>query len=688
MITTYRKAGKFDPTRTTVLRTAFVRQMNKRFIILRGLIRKAIVEDDVFGMIDTYGTPGRKAFVFTRAGDKVASFMDWLRDEASKGILEVGHMTRVGAAADKAWTNVYIMDSYKRGVQRARYEMSKAGYAVDDMQSLAQTLNNPFHADRLGVLYTRVYSDLKGITDAMDMQISRVLAQGIADGDNPRLLARKLTRTITGPVGDLGITDTLGRFIPAQRRAQMLARTEIIRAHHIATITEYRNWGIEGVEVQAEWSSVGDDGRTCDECLKMDGKEYTLEQIESMIPRHPNCFIDPQTPIYTSDGWKKIGSVEIGDMVLTHKKRFRKVYALPRQRHVKPEVTILKVRGDKYLSVTSNHLVQVDDDKWVEAGSISPGDEIMMLAGECRKCKTPVPYYRKYCSRTCLSTDTAEKQWANESHRQNISKKNRESMIKQYKYGLRDKDKITKAANEKARELIKQGKWGGWLDTERLKEITNTPEHRDASRKRMKEKNPMFDPLVKKKAMESVRIYLDENPEMRLNARMAKHRKSGRKTDIEKRMAKLLDAMNVDYVFQYPILRYNVDFAIPELRIVIECDGIYWHKNKEADIERQRRIEAEGWHVLRYTCVTINKELDRVEDELARVVGNHTGEYNTIKQKVVSVKRFVPAKNKNLYNLSVEEDESYIAKGFVVHNCRCLALPLTKRIAKQKAELS
>ena len=28
-----------------------------------------------------------------------------------------------------------------------------------------------------------------------------------------------------------------------------------------------------------------------------------------------------------------------------------------------------------------------------------------------------------------------------------------------------------------------------------------------------------------------------------------------------------------------------------------------------------------------------------------------------------------------LYNLSVEEDESYIAKGMVVHNCRCIALP-------------
>jgi len=31
-----------------------------------------------------------------------------------------------------------------------------------------------------------------------------------------------------------------------------------------------------------------------------------------------------------------------------------------------------------------------------------------------------------------------------------------------------------------------------------------------------------------------------------------------------------------------------------------------------------------------------------------------------------------------LYNFSVEEDESYVAKGFVTHNCRCLVVPLTK----------
>ena len=32
-----------------------------------------------------------------------------------------------------------------------------------------------------------------------------------------------------------------------------------------------------------------------------------------------------------------------------------------------------------------------------------------------------------------------------------------------------------------------------------------------------------------------------------------------------------------------------------------------------------------------------------------------------------------------MYNLSVEEDES-VAKGIVVHNCRCIFLPWSERL--------
>ena len=291
----YARAKRYDPTRTTHLRNAFVRDLNKRFLALRGLIRKAVVEQDVFGLtnISTHALPDREAFAFDRSGQKVDAFMNWLRQQVNRDMLEIRYIQQLGTSTEAAWTNMYIQDSYKRGVIRARYEMKVAGYEVPSLEQtggIQAAMQQPFHMDRVGLLYTRTFNDLRGITDAMDHQISRVLAEGMANGDGPALLARKMNAAISGKgIGDLGLTDTLGRFIPAQRRAQTLARTEMIRAHHSATIQEYKNWAVEGVEVQAEWASTGDDGRTCDECLDLDGSVYTLDEIERMIPLHPNC---------------------------------------------------------------------------------------------------------------------------------------------------------------------------------------------------------------------------------------------------------------------------------------------------------------------------------------------------------------------------------------------------------------
>jgi len=542
--------------------------------------------------------------------------------------------------------------------------------------------------DRIGLLYGRTFSGLKGITAAMDTQISRVLAQGMADGDGPRLLARKLIATINGTgMGELAITDTLGRFIPAARRAEMLARTEIIRAHHNATIQEYRNWAVEGVKVKAEFVTAGDD-RVCDRCAALEREVFTLDRIEGMIPLHPNCFIDPQIPIYTSKGWKPIGNIEVGDFVLTHKHRFRKVTSTIKNRKKSPEVVRFKFKGDLHLSMTAEHPILASQSegrflRWRNAEDCVPGDYVNLLANRCKRCNKLIPYFRKYCSRTCLSKDITDKQWSNPEHRKNMSKKASEQLYREYENGTRNKNTITKEANKRVRQLVEDGTFGSWMNAEfyeKMKRVTNTPAMRKASSERMKVNNPMSDPIVVEKVQKSLQELFEKYPEKRINARMAKHRKSGKMTWIEKRMSILLDKLGADYVFQYPILRYNVDFAIPALKIVIECDGGHWHQDKEKDLIRQRKIEAEGWFVLRYSGAKINQCLEEIEGELSRVVCNHTGEYESVLWEIESIKKWKVKKPVTLYNLSVEEDESYIAKGVVVHNCRCIALPYKERI--------
>jgi SPP1 gp7 family putative phage head morphogenesis protein len=187
---------------------------------------------------------------------------------------------------------MYVADSYKRGIMRARYEMQRAGMAVpsiEDTGGIDAVFGLPFHMDRVGLLFTRVFNELTGVTEAMANMISQILAQGMIDGDGPRLLARKMIAAIDGTgAGTLGITDKLGRFISAKRRAEMIARTETIRAFHLAAIQEYRNWGVLGIQVRAEWVTAGDN-RVCSKCESMEGKTFTLDEIEPLIPFHPLC---------------------------------------------------------------------------------------------------------------------------------------------------------------------------------------------------------------------------------------------------------------------------------------------------------------------------------------------------------------------------------------------------------------
>lgn len=55
-------------------------------------------------------------------------------------------------------------------------------------------------------------------------------------------------------------------------------------------------------------------------------------------------------------------------------------------------------------------------------------------------------------------------------------------------------------------------------------------------------------------------------------------------------------------ILNYPLKTINktLDIAIPDLKIVIEYDGSYWHKDKEKDMKRQKDIEKFGWKFIRY----------------------------------------------------------------------------------------
>jgi SPP1 gp7 family putative phage head morphogenesis protein len=262
-----------DPTRTLTLRKRYESEIYKRFRRLKGDIRTSIVTNDCFALKQpvTNAPLGSRQFAFERDSAKVVLFLEWLQKQVDNNILEVYYGNQLGSSIEEAWMNMYIRTSYEKGIGRGQQEMLSAGYTIPATVSSATAMQMPFHIDRVGLLYTRNFTGLKGITDEMSKQIAEILAEGMATGEGPLELARR----INNRVDKIGLT-----------RAKTLARTEMIRSHSDAMLLEFENWGVAGVSVLAEWITAGD-ARVCPLCKPKQGKIYSLEQAAGMIPFHP-----------------------------------------------------------------------------------------------------------------------------------------------------------------------------------------------------------------------------------------------------------------------------------------------------------------------------------------------------------------------------------------------------------------
>lgn len=87
-------------------------------------------------------------------------------------------------------------------------------------------------------------------------------------------------------------------------------------------------------------------------------------------------------------------------------------------------------------------------------------------------------------------------------------------------------------------------------------------------------------------------------------------------TKIEVKMKELLDALGVEYIFQFSVEKVaRVDFYIPSKKLVIFCDGCYWHgcpvhfphRIRKVDTEQNIKLEELGYKVLRFWEHDIHK---------------------------------------------------------------------------------
>ena len=378
-----KQVPRLDPTRTTTLRRQFMAEMNKRFRKIRGAILEAIVEKDALGFSDDVAlflnedhvnntltaNVNRQAWRFLTDDQKLLAFQKWFQQLIDENVLTTD-------AKGQPWLAKFVESAHRKGglrswmdANRFRLLDKEDWYEGSKEQFIRSAFNRPERVSKVKMLSLRTFEDLKGVTSTMATRMSRTLAQGIAEGRGPRDIAREMNNEISKR---------------ARQRALTIARTEVIHAHAEGQLDGFEDLGVEEVGVYAEWL-VTPDEKLCDACAELEGVVMPIEEARGLLPRHPNCFTSPRVPVLTKDGWVSVGDIEVGDMVLTHKGRFRPVTRVFRQLGWHQELAFFRVDGQEDgFEMTVSHEVRVYDG-WTHAGDLKIGDGVMWLdsdAGE------------------------------------------------------------------------------------------------------------------------------------------------------------------------------------------------------------------------------------------------------------------------------------------------------------------
>jgi SPP1 gp7 family putative phage head morphogenesis protein len=256
-----------DPTRTAGLRRAFAAVLLKRFNRLRASIIRTVDAEDSFGL-KPRSIAFNESWRYLSDPEKVRAFRSWLEKEIGDLILN----RSLNELLQK-----YVEEGFKKGAGRAFTQVRGTGdsdfYNGSQAEFLRSAFGQPVAIEKVQLLLDRVFTDLKGVTDAMATAIQRALLDGLVQGKGPREIARDLAKHV----------DNIGK-----RRAELVARTTVISVHAEGQLIALKNLGVDEVGVLVEWLTAGD-GRVCVLCSDMEGKTFTIEEASGKIPMHPAC---------------------------------------------------------------------------------------------------------------------------------------------------------------------------------------------------------------------------------------------------------------------------------------------------------------------------------------------------------------------------------------------------------------
>ncbi len=187
--------------------------------------------------------------------------------------------------------------------------------------------------------------------------------------------------------------------------------------------------------------------------------------------------------------------------------------------------------------------------------------------------------------------------------------------------------KLSKESEMKRRKNISKSLIGKKLTEEQIRKTTETRRKngwfKDLEETKRKMRKPHKSPPPRseshrKNQSKSQKKYLKEHPEEieRLKRQRAKIVFPLKDTSIEIKIQNFLKQLGIEF-FTHQYMKqikhaYQCDILIPSMNLVIECDGVYWHKypiGRDIDHIRTKELLEKGFKVLRLWECEI-KEMD------------------------------------------------------------------------------
>ena len=121
------------------------------------------------------------------------------------------------------------------------------------------------------------------------------------------------------------------------------------------------------------------------------------------------------------------------------------------------------------------------------------------------------------------------------------------------------------------------------------------------------------------------------NPQIRIKAQKAVAKSTRGQSWIEKKVGWLLGQLNLNKESQKPIPTcvdrlgvqhyIFIDWFLPDYKLAIECDGEYWHKDKQKEKQRDEIVKRNGFQILHLVGNMIRYNLHECENLILASIG-------------------------------------------------------------------